>query len=202
MDDHARSQRRKSIMKIRRFLSVLCLLMALPLGMALAGGPFTVDVDGLDLSRLNHNDYVAAHLTSDAAGICVCKSLNGDESVRLTLMQMSSQTLLVDRNYGVQSGTFRSGDLYLPLAEGTTPYLITLYVGDTVYAIPFMQKSAQMQRQPESSGWEDGWVDATAVPGLPETGSWGESCQEPSMGWDESTGWQDPNTGWVEGAGW
>lgn len=189
-------------MKIRRFLSVLCLLMALPLGLALAGGTFTVDVDGLDLSRLNSNDYVAAHLASDASGLCVRKSLNGDESIRLTLMQMSTQTLLVDRNYGVLSGWFDSGALYLPLVEGTTPYLITLYVGDTVYAIPFMQKSAEAQRQPENSGWEDGWADATAMPGLPETGSWTDPYQQPSIGWDESTGWQDPTTGWQEGAGW
>lgn len=189
-------------MKISRFVFVLCLLMALPLTMALAGGTFTVDVDALDLSSLNSNDYVAAHLTSDAAGLSVRKSLNGEESVRLTLMQMSSQTLLVDRNYGLQSGTFYSGDLYLPLSEGTTPYLITLYVGDTVYAIPFMQKTAVVQHQPENGGWEDGWVDATAVPGLPETGSWGSSWQEPSLDWNESSGWQDPNTGWTEGAGW
>ena len=60
-------------------------------------------------------------------------------------MQMDSQTLLFDKDYGYQSGTFDSGVIYLPyVADRTIPYLVTLTVGDYVYAMPFMHQQARM----------------------------------------------------------
>ena len=60
-------------------------------------------------------------------------------------MQMDSQTLLFDKDYGLQSGTFDSGVIYLPyVADRTIPYLVTLTVGDYVYAMPFMHQQARL----------------------------------------------------------
>ena len=48
--------------------------------------------------------------------------------------------LLFDKNYGFQSGLFRSEDIYLPYGQNyAVPYLITLYVENWVYAFPYMQ---------------------------------------------------------------
>ena len=129
-------------------LWLLCLMLLLPA--AMAEECFTIDVDALDMSRLNSNDYVAAHLSAGAQGLNVRKYLSSSSevasAVRLTVTQMNTQTLLFDKNYGYQTGVFDSGVLYLPyVSEGTVPYLITLYVGETVYAIPFMHRQSRLQ---------------------------------------------------------
>ncbi len=199
-------------MKKRLFPAMLCLALALPLSLALAVGSFTLDVDALDLTSLNDSQYVEAHLTSNAAGISVCKSVSPSSEVaayvRLTLMQMDSHTLLFDKDYGYQSGQFDSGVVYLPLSDGTTPYLVTLYVGDQVYAVPFMHTAASGAAPARSAGQEKkdacadenpGWVDATAAPDTVVAGSWYDSSwEEPTV----ASGWEDPDTGWEEGAGW
>jgi len=128
----------------------LCLLL---LPSALADDCFTIDVDALDLGRLNSDDYVAQALSAGSQGVRVRKYISSSSeiaaSVRLTLMRMDSRTLLFDKDYGYQSGVFDSGVIYLPyLSDSTAPYLITLYVGDYVYAIPFMHQ----QRRLESNG--------------------------------------------------
>jgi len=130
---------------------LLCLMLAL--SAALAEDCFTIDVDTLDLDRLNSDDYVAVALSASTQGIRVRKYISSSSevaaAVRLTLTQMDTQTLLFDKNYGYQSGTFDSGVIYLPYVSGSTiPYLVTLYVGDYVYALPFMH----MQRRMESNG--------------------------------------------------
>lgn len=168
---------------------------------ALAGGAFTLDVDALDMSRVNSDDYVAAMLTAQCQGIDVRKAVSDSselaESVRLTITQMNTHTLLFDRDYGYQSGYFDSGVVYLPLADGTVPYLITLYVGQQVYAFPFMHQgktanSSKTQKADTDSGYVNpGWVDETVPPDAVV-----------SSGWADSSDWQDPATGWEEGAGW
>lgn len=66
--------------------------------------------------------------------------------MRLSLTRMDTQTLLFDKDYGYQSRNFDSDVIYLPYGGGSTvPYLVTLYVGDTVYAMPFMQLQPRLQ---------------------------------------------------------
>ena len=130
---------------------LLCLMLMLPA--ALAEDCFTINVDTLDLDRLNSDEYVAVALSASAQGVRVCKAISESSelaaSVRLTLTQMDTKTLLFDKNFGYQSGTFDSGIIYLPyVSDRTIPYLVTLYVGDYVYALPFMHQ----QRRMESNG--------------------------------------------------
>lgn len=67
------------------------------------------------------------------------------EPVRLTLVKKDTETLLFDKDYGYVSQQFDSGVIYLPSLTGSvTPYLVTLYVGNTVYAIPYMQKTQRI----------------------------------------------------------
>jgi len=130
---------------------LLCLMLFIP--SALAEDCFTIDVDTLDLDRLNSDDYVSVALSASTQGVRIRKHISQSSevasAVRLTLTQMDSRTLLFDKNYGYQSGTFDSGVIYLPYVSGSTiPYLVTLYVGDYVYALPFMH----LQRRMESNG--------------------------------------------------
>lgn len=135
-------------MKRRFFLLYLLMCLMLWLPMAQAGDNcFLMDVDALDMTRLNQNDYVYQYLAAQAQGLRVTKMIPGGEAqpVRLSLVEMINQTLLFDKDYGHQSSCFDSGSIYLPyLGGGTTPYLVTLYVGDMVYAIPFMQLQARL----------------------------------------------------------
>lgn len=128
----------------KRFLHLLilalCLCMITP---AQAEDCFTLDVDTLDMDRLNSSDYVQRMLSSSTQGIRVRKYISQSSEVaayvRLTLTQMDTGSLLFDKDYGYNSGTFDSGVIYLPYAgDHTTPYLVTLYVGEYVYAMPFM----------------------------------------------------------------
>ncbi len=137
---------------MKKLLKGLCalLLCVLLMPCALADDAFTVDVDALDLGKLNNDAYVAAHLTAGTQGLRVRKVIStGTElasSVRLTLTQMDTGALLFDKNYGYQSGVFDSGVIYLARGgSGTAPYLITLYVGDYVYGIPFMHRQQRLE---------------------------------------------------------
>lgn len=130
---------------------LLCLMLWIP--SALGEDCFTIDVDTLDLDQLNSDDYVSVALSASTQGVRIRKYISSSSevaaAVRLTLTQMDTRTLLFDKNYGYQSGTFDSGVIYLPyVSDSTTPYLVTLYVGDYVYALPFMH----LQRRMESNG--------------------------------------------------
>ena len=120
--------------------AVLCLTL---FSHAAAEDFFTIDVDVLDMDRLNSDDYVARELSASTQGIRVRKYISNSSElaapVRLTLTQMDSRTVMFDKDYGYQSGTFDSGVIYLPYVDDRTiPYLVTLYIGDYVYAMPFM----------------------------------------------------------------
>ena len=137
-------------MKKRMWLCVaLCALLVWTSVPSLAEDCFTIDVDALDMNSLNSDEYVAQYLSASAQGVRVRKYISDSSElaapVRLTLMQMDSQTLLFDKDYGLQSGTFDSGVIYLPyVADRTIPYLVTLTVGDYVYAMPFMHQQARL----------------------------------------------------------
>lgn len=137
---------------LKAWICLLCLMLAgAAWPAALAGESFTIDVDALDLNRLNSDAYVESHLSSSAQGVRVRKYISDSSELaaplRLTITQMDSHTLVLDKNYGYQSGTFDSGVLFLPYGgDRATPYLITLYVGDYVYAMPFMQLQRRLHR--------------------------------------------------------
>lgn len=131
-------------------VGALLLCMTLLLSAALAEDSFTIDVDALDLDRLSSDDYVAGKLSGSTQGIRVRKAVSASSevasAVRLTLTEMDTRTVVFDKNYGFQSGVFDSGVIYLPYVSGrTVPYLITLYVGDYVYGLPFMHLQRRME---------------------------------------------------------
>ncbi len=137
---------------LKRIAALLFCLM-LCISSAFGEDCFTIDVDTLDLDQLNSDDYVAAALSASTQGVRIRKQISQSSetacAVRLTLTQMDTRTLLFDKNYGYQSGVFDSGVIYLPyVSESTVPYLVTLYAGDYVYAMPFMH----LQRRMEANG--------------------------------------------------
>lgn len=131
---------------MKRRIAGILLLCTLLMGLmptAWAEDCFTIDVDVLDMDSLNSDDYVARALSASTQGVRVRKYISQSSElaapVRLTLKQMDSGMLMFDKDYGFQSGTFDSGVIYLPYVDNRTiPYLVTLYVGDYVYAMPFM----------------------------------------------------------------
>ncbi len=136
---------------MKKCFFLLCMLLCLSLCLPMAGASsacFLMNVDALDLTRLNQDAYVQQYLSAQTQGLEVIKRIPGDaaQPVRLSLMQMDTQMLVFDKDYGYQSGLFSSGSLYLPyLGNYTVPYLVTLYVGDTVYGIPFMQLQSRLE---------------------------------------------------------
>jgi hypothetical protein len=126
-----------------RRLLVLCLAFSLVWIPAKAEYCFVIDVDRLDMNSLRDSAYVEQNLSAQTSGIRVQKYISDSNElaarVRLTILQGDTNTLIFDKNYGYQSGTFDSGDIYLPSTDSrTVPYLITLYIEDWVYAMPFM----------------------------------------------------------------
>jgi len=174
---------------LKGLILLLCLLV---MSAAHAEDSFTIDVDGLDLGRLNSDDYVSRHLSSSAQGVRVRKYISDSSElaapIRLTLTQMNTQTVVLDRDCGYQSGTFDSGTLYLPGSSGqTTPYLITLYAGNYVYAVPFMQTQSRPSAPAPRAEPADDWAAAS-----------------PSSGWSDedygwSDGWSSDADGWADG---
>ncbi len=127
--------------------ALLCLALCIPPAEA-ANGCFVMNVDALDMTRLNQDAYVQQYLSAQTQGLEVVMQLPEDSAlpVRLSLVRMDAQLLVFDKDYGYQSGAFSSGSLYLPyVGNYTVPYLVTLYVGDTVYAIPFMHLQSRLQ---------------------------------------------------------
>ena len=135
-------------------LSKICALaLCLALGLAWlpgrAEGCFVIDVDFLDMDALRSNDYVAENLSSHAPGIRIEKHISDSDElaarVRLTVLQVDTNTLIFDKNYGYQSKVFDSGDIYLPyVGNRTVPYLLTLYIEDWVFAMPFMHTTPRL----------------------------------------------------------
>ncbi|MEG2316207.1 MAG: hypothetical protein RSC91_08320 [Clostridia bacterium] len=122
---------------------VFCLTLFCGICAVQAEDCFTLDVDTLDMDSLNSDEYVACYLSAQTQGICVRKYISDSGElvahVRLTLTQMETGDTLFDKDYGYQSGIFDSGVIYLPYVDNCTiPYLVTLYVEDVVYAMPFM----------------------------------------------------------------
>ncbi len=134
--------------KYRKLLRLIVLLLLLPV-FSLAEDSFLIDVDALDAGQLGNNAYVEQHLSAQAQGIRVRKYISDSSelaaSIRLTIAQSENNSIIFDKNYGYVSGTFDSGNIYLPYVDNNIiPYLITLQVADTAYSIPFLQKQARL----------------------------------------------------------
>ena len=147
-------QSRKKIVLKRLLSAVLAAVLSLSgIGLtypAYAAEYFTLDMDNLDMNSLNNDEYVAQHLSADTPGLCVQKYISDSNElavpVRLTVTRMDTKELVYDKNYGNLGGTFNSGILYLSYAGNyTVPYLITLYISDWVFAVPFMHTEPRLE---------------------------------------------------------
>ena len=135
-----------------KLLSILlaCILCAALLpAHALAEECFLIDVDTLDMNSVNQSAYVQAHLSAPAQGIRVSKYISNSNElaarVRLTVTHAETSAVVFDKSYGYVSGTFDSGDIYLPFVDNNTiPYIVTLNIEDWTYAMPFMQLQSRL----------------------------------------------------------
>ena len=129
---------------------ILCGLLALLLPLsAYAENCFVINVDTLDMNRLLDQDYIAAHLSAQTEGLRIIKYISDSNElaarVRLTITQTETANVIFDKNYGYVSGTFDSGDLYLPFVDNNTiPYLVTLNIENWTYALPFMHMQPRL----------------------------------------------------------
>ncbi len=136
------------MLKSRKLLWFFALLLLLPV-FSLAEDSFLIDVDTLDAGQLSSSTYVEQHLSVQTQGIRVRKYISDSSelaaSIRLTVAQSENHSVIFDKNYGYISGTFDSGNIYLPYVDNNViPYVITLQVADTTYSIPFLQKQARL----------------------------------------------------------
>ena len=135
-----------------RILSVLlCLILLFSPVCAYGEECFVIDVDSIDMTRVQENDYVQSVLAAPAQAISVCKYISqSDEQaapVRLTLTRAEDGMVVFDKNYGYVGGEFDSGVLYLPYVDSRTiPYIVTLTIGDWVYALPFFCQQLRLTR--------------------------------------------------------
>ncbi len=126
------------------FALLLAMLAVIPA--ALAQDAFVIQVDKLDMNRLNDSEYVKEYLSAATQYLRVSCVLDGAKQVRLQVVRADSGTVVMDKNYGQVSGTFRSGDIYLKFSgSSTVPYTITLTAGDTTYSFPFYRRLVSLK---------------------------------------------------------
>lgn len=130
----------------KRYLALLlCLICAVLLpAAAFAEECFLIDIDALDMTRVSDSAYVQQYLSAPSQGLRVRKYISDSNElaarVQLTITQAETSSVVYQRNYGYVSGTFDSGDIYLPYVDNSTiPYIVTLNIEDWTYALPFMQ---------------------------------------------------------------
>jgi len=167
------SKSRSACMKV--LLSFVMLLLSLAIiPVALAQEAFVIQVDKLDMSRLNDNEYVDENLSAATQYIRINCVLDGSKQVRLAVVRTDTNSVLMDKNYGQVSGTFRSGDIYLKFSGSSTkPYTITLTVGDKTYTFPFYRKLVKLKNNTACTfgvriknldkGLTDAWTMATPL---------------------------------------
>lgn len=123
-------------------ISLLVLLAAvLIIPAASAESAFVIQVDKLDMSRLNDSDYVREHLSAATQYIKVNYALGGTKQVSLQVVQTGTGNVVLDKNYGQVSGNFTSGEIYLKfIGSYTIQYTIVLTVGQDTYTFPFYRR--------------------------------------------------------------
>lgn len=141
---------------------------------ALAQDAFVIQVDKLDMSRLNDSAYVGEKLSAATQYIHVDCVLEGSKQVRLQVVRSDTGSVVIDKNYGQVSGTFRSGDILLKFSGSSTiPYTITLTAGDKTYTFPFYRKLVTLKNNTACTfgvriksldkGLTDAWTMATPL---------------------------------------
>lgn len=120
-------------------LSLLCLTLA-------AAPAFAEDVCTVE------DAFAVSQITTDAAYLKVLCPLADETPVTLTVHDEWG-TLIYQRNYGVCSGTFRSGEIHLPLQNGGCEYIVTLSMnsGDHTFSV-----TRQMSRLTDSAVYAGG----------------------------------------------
>lgn len=104
------------------------LLLLLFLWMCLTCPALADDVCTVDASAVSS-------VTCDKDYLRLTCPLAGEEQVTVSVRD-GGGSLLYQRDYGLQSDSFRSEDLYLRLDGSQTSYQVTLQAGDTVYSFP------------------------------------------------------------------
>jgi hypothetical protein len=141
---------------------------------ALAQDAFVIQVDKLDMNRLNDSEYVGDNLSAATQYIHVDCVLEGTKQVRLQVVRADNGSIVIDKNYGQVSGTFRSGDILLKFSGSSTiPYTITLTAGDKTYTFPFYRKLVTLKNNTACTfgvriknldkGLTDAWTMATPL---------------------------------------
>lgn len=141
---------------------------------ALAQEAFVIQVDKLDMNRLNDSAYIGENLSAATQYIHVNCVLEGTKQVRLQVVRADTGAVVMDKNYGQVSGTFRSGDILLKFSGSSTiPYTITLTAGDQTYAFPFYRKLVTLKNNTACTfgvriksldkGLTDAWTMATPL---------------------------------------
>lgn len=127
----------------RKWLAGLVLLLVIlsAIPAASAQGVFVIRVDELNMDRLDDSAYVEENLSAATQYIRVDFALGGKKQVRLRVARADTGSVVMDKNYGEVSGTFRSGDIYLKYSgSSTVPYTITLTAGNDTYTFPFYRR--------------------------------------------------------------
>ena len=117
---------------MRRLLCVLLLFCLLPLSAAMAEDVCTVE----DASA-------AVHVTTECAYLQVCCPLAEAGNVTLTVHDEWGY-LIYQRNYGSCDGTFRSGDVHLPLDGSSCDYQVTLSTPSGEYTFTVTREMANV----------------------------------------------------------
>lgn len=159
------------VRRLCAFLAGLLCAALLPVA-ALAEECFLIDVDALDMNSVSQSSYIQQNLSAPSQGLRVRKYVSDSNElaarVRLTITQAETGTVVFDKSYGYVSGTFDSGDVYLPYVDNNTiPYIVTLNIEDWTYALPFMQLRSRLDN---NSGCTYGLRLRDLNPAL--TGSW------------------------------
>lgn len=111
-------------------LSLLCLTLA-------AAPAFAEDVCTVE------DAFAATRVTTEASYLRVLCPLAEETAVTLTVRD-EWNTLIYQRNYGVCSGRFRSGDVHLPLQGDGCQYTVTLTTASAEHSFTVTRKLARM----------------------------------------------------------
>ena len=117
---------------MKRMLILLLVLAMLPAVPALAEDVCIVK-DALHVSTV----------TTDRAYLRVQCDLEGESEVIVTVRDTWGY-LVYQRDYGVKSGTFRSGDIHLPLEGDGCEYVVTVQIGGDAHEFTVVREMAMI----------------------------------------------------------
>jgi hypothetical protein len=123
-----------------RLVLLLAVLVIVPAALA-AQDVFVIQTDKLDMAKLTDDDYIHDNLSAATQYIRIDCALGGSKQVSLKVVRADTGDVVLDKNYGQVSGSFKSGEIYLKYSGSTTiKYNITLTAGNTTYEFPFYRR--------------------------------------------------------------